>query len=86
MTVSVDRVARERIDNIKNMKSDGKKYIYESPDGGKTIYRRAVKISLGQAEETLDKNDTFSYISVCKRLDILEQKIDKLIRHIGADK
>ena len=43
MTVSVDRQGRERIDNIKNQKDDGKKYIYESPDNGKTIYRREIE-------------------------------------------
>ena len=42
MTVSVDRQGRERIDNLKAT-NDGKKYIYESPDNGKTIYRREIK-------------------------------------------
>ena len=43
MTVSLDRQGRERVDNLKNQKDDGKKYIYESPDNGKTIYRREMK-------------------------------------------
>ena len=43
MTVSVDRQGRERIDNLKNQKDDGNKYIYESPDNGKTIYRRRLQ-------------------------------------------
>ena len=43
MTISVDKQGRERIDNLKNQKSDGKKYIYESPDNGKTIYRREIQ-------------------------------------------
>ena len=42
MTVSVDRHGRERIDSLK-VANDGKKYIYESPDNGKTIYRREIK-------------------------------------------
>ena len=42
MTVSVDRQGRERIDSLKAA-NDGKKYIYESPDNGKTIYRREIK-------------------------------------------
>jgi len=42
MTVSVDRQGRERIDNLKAA-NDGKKYIYESPDNGKTIYRREIQ-------------------------------------------
>ena len=43
MTVSLDRQGRERVDNLKNQKDDGKKYIYESPDNGKTIYRREIQ-------------------------------------------
>ena len=43
MTVSVDRQGRERIDNLKSQKDDGDKYIYESPDNGKTIYRRRLQ-------------------------------------------
>ena len=42
MTVSVDRQGRERIDSLKAA-NDGKKYIYESPDNGKTIYRREIQ-------------------------------------------
>ena len=43
MTVSLDRQGRERVDELKSQKADGKKYIYESPDNGKTIYRREIK-------------------------------------------
>ena len=43
MTVSVDRQGRERIDNLKSQKDDGNKYVYESPDHGKTIYRRKLQ-------------------------------------------
>ena len=43
MTVSLDRQGRERVDNLKNQKDDDKKYIYESPDNGKTIYRREIQ-------------------------------------------
>jgi len=42
MTISVDRQGRERIDSLKAA-NDGKKYIYESPDNGKTIYRREIQ-------------------------------------------
>ena len=42
MTVSVDRQGRERIDNLKAA-NDSKKYIYESPGNGKTIYRREIQ-------------------------------------------
>ena len=43
MTVSLDRQGRERVDELKSQKADGKKYIYESPDNGKTIYRREIQ-------------------------------------------
>tara|TARA_A100000164_G_scaffold35896_1_gene27518 strand:+ start:131 stop:424 length:294 start_codon:yes stop_codon:yes gene_type:complete len=43
MTVSLDRQGRERVDNLKSQKDNGKKYIYESPDNGKTIYRREIQ-------------------------------------------
>ena len=42
MTISVDRQGRERIASLKAA-NDGKKYIYESPDNGKTIYRREIQ-------------------------------------------
>ena len=42
MTISVDRQGRERIDSLKAA-NDGKKYIYESPDNCKTIYRREIQ-------------------------------------------
>lgn len=41
MTISVDKEMRERIDAKKiDMKKEN--YIYESPDGGKTIYRSEI--------------------------------------------
>ena len=43
MTVSVDKQGRERIDDLKSQKDDGDEYIYESPDNGKTIYRRRLQ-------------------------------------------
>jgi len=41
MTVSVTKDQRVRIEELKV--EEGKKYIYESPDGGKTVYGREMK-------------------------------------------
>lgn len=41
MTVRVTKDQRVRIEELKVEK--GKKYIYESPDGGKTVYGREMK-------------------------------------------
>ena len=56
MTVSLDRQGRERVDNLKNQKDDDKKYIYESPDNGKTIYRREMKNYDDVSGVKLDRN------------------------------
>ena len=46
MTVRVDKEMRERIDANKiDMKKEN--YIYESPDGGKTIYRAEIDPAAG---------------------------------------
>lgn len=56
MTISVDKQGRERIDNLKNQKDEGKKYIYESPDNGKTIYRREIQNHDDVSGVKLDRN------------------------------
>tara|TARA_R100000479_G_scaffold153703_2_gene89653 strand:+ start:492 stop:815 length:324 start_codon:yes stop_codon:yes gene_type:complete len=93
MTVSVDRQGRERIDNIKNQKDDGKKYIYESPDNGKTIYRReienhddvsGVKLSTkdGWRPDDVDSNDPMivycNLQDAIKHIEYLENKVKKM--------
>jgi|TARA_Y100000310_G_scaffold112716_1_gene111222 hypothetical protein len=45
MTLKVNKEMRERIDAMKiNIREEG--YIYESPDHGKTIYKRPIRESL----------------------------------------
>ena len=89
MTVRVDKEMRERIDRIKKDKEivlddsykdiNKRGYIYESPDGGKTIYRRSasycdvsgVKIDepdqlefkFNKLEEQLTENDVNEQIA-----------------------
>ena len=43
---------REKIDKLpENILDQEEKYIYESPDGGKTIYRRLMDSDLKQVED-----------------------------------
>ena len=93
MTVSLDRQGRERVDNLKNQKDDGKKYIYESPDNGKTIYRRemknyddvsGVKVSTKDGWSAYDVDSNDPMIMYCnlqdaiKHIEYLENKIKKM--------
>ena len=87
MTISVDKEMRERIDAKKiDMKKEN--YIYESPDGGKTIYRSeiyddvsGVKIDTSEQlklqfdEFEADKN---AINTLYKRVLELEEMIDKI--------
>jgi len=57
MTISVDKEMRERID-AKKIDIKKENYIYESPDGGKTIYRSEIYddvsgVKIGDAEQLL---------------------------------
>ena len=87
MTVSVDRQGRERIDNLKNQKDDGKKYIYESPDNGKTIYRREMKnyddVSGVKLDRGIDWEEEATkawgeYRDAKNKIDSLEAKVVEL--------
>ena len=46
MTIKVDKKMRERID-AKKIDMRKENYIYESPDGGKTIYRAEINTETG---------------------------------------
>lgn len=79
MTVSLDRQGRERVDNIKNQKDDGKKYIYESPDNGKTIYRREIENHDDVSGVKVSTKDGWSaYNGAIKHIEYLENKIKKM--------
>ena len=57
MTIKVDKQMRERID-AKKIDMRKENYIYESPDGGKTIYRSEIYddvsgVKIGDAEQLL---------------------------------
>lgn len=78
MTISVDRQGRERIDSLKAT-NDGKKYIYESPDNGKTIYRREIKNYDDVSGIKVESNDGWdAYDEATERIEDLENKVKHL--------
>ena len=82
MTIKVDKQMRERIDAKKiDMKKSN--YIYESPDGGKTIYRSEIydDVSGVQLElplKELQKEDMRTINLLYQRVLELEEVIDKI--------
>ena len=82
MTIKVDKKMRERIDAKKiDMKKSN--YIYESPDGGKTIYRSEIydDVSGVQLElplKELQKEDMRTINLLYQRVLELEEVIDKI--------
>ena len=75
MTISVDKEKRERIDAKKiDMKKEN--YIYESPDNGKTIYRREIYDDVSGVK--IDDADEKAINSLSKRVSELEEMVDKI--------
>ena len=75
MTISVDKEMRERIDAKKiDMKKEN--YIYESPDGGKTIYRSEIYDDVSGVK--LDAVDEKAISLLSKRVLELEEMVDKI--------
>ena len=70
MTVRVDREMREKMD----MKKEN--YIYESPDNGKTIYRREIYDDVSGVK--IDGADENAINSLSKRVSELEDMVDKI--------
>ena len=80
MTVRVDKEMRERIDANKiDMKKEN--YIYESPDGGKTIYRSEIYNPTAYDDVSgvkLDAVDEKAINLLSKRVLELEEMVDKI--------
>ena len=80
MTVRVDKEMRERIDSNKiDMKKEN--YIYESPDGGKTIYRSEIYNPTAYDDVSgvkLDAVDEKAISLLSKRVLELEEMVDKI--------
>ena len=80
MTVRVDKEMRERIDANKiDMKKEN--YIYESPDGGKTIYRSEIYNPTAYDDVSgvkIDDADEKAISLLSKRVLELEEMVDKI--------
>ena len=80
MTVRVDKEMRERIDANKiDMKKEN--YIYESPDGGKTIYRSEIYNPTAYDDVSgvkIDTVDEKAISTLSKRVLELEEMVDKI--------
>ena len=80
MTVRVDKEMRERIDANKiDMKKEN--YIYESPDGGKTIYRSEIYNLTAYDDVSgvkIDAVDEKAISTLSKRVLELEEMVDKI--------
>ena len=80
MTVRVDKEMRERIDANKiDMKKEN--YIYESPDGGKTIYRSEIYNPTAYDDVSgvkIDAVDEKAISLLSKRVLELEEMVDKI--------
>lgn len=75
MTIRVDKEMRERIDAKKiDMKKEN--YIYESPDNGKTIYRREIYDDVSGIK--IDDADENAISILSKKVLELEYEIDKI--------
>ena len=75
MTVRVTREMRERIDANKiDIKKEN--YIYESPDNGKTIYRREIYDDVSGVK--IDDADEKAINILSKRVLELEEMVDKI--------
>ena len=78
MTIRVDKKMRERID-IKNISVKENKYIYMAD--GKNVYRTLIDDKYCDVSGIkLDKPKEIDYISICKRLERIEDKLDDLIK------
>ena len=83
MTIRVDKKMREKID-IKKISVKENKYIYESD--GKNVYRTLIDDKYCDVSGIkLDKPKEIDYISICKRLEVIEDKLDELIKRYDSN-
>ena len=78
MTIKVNKKMREKID-IKKITVKENKYIYVAD--GKNVYRTLIDDKYCDVSGIkLDKPKEIDYISICKRLERIEDKLDYLIK------
>ena len=79
MAIRVDKTMRERIEARKIDKES--KYIYERD--GEKIYRTLIEDKYCDVSGIkLDKPKEIDYISICKKLDLIEDRLDILINRL----
>ena len=69
--------------NTKRLMNQEKKYIYESPDGGKTIYRRLMDSDLKQVEDKSVELHEDIIKGIKLQLGKLEKIIDDMKRKLN---
>jgi len=78
MTIRVDKKMREKID-IKKITVKENKYVYVAD--GKNVYGTLIDDKYCDVSGIkLDKPKEIDYISICKRLERIESKLDNLIK------
>tara|TARA_R110000824_G_scaffold128030_1_gene288748 strand:- start:1033 stop:1308 length:276 start_codon:yes stop_codon:yes gene_type:complete len=82
MTIKVNKKMREKID-IKKITVKENKYIYVAD--GKNVYRTLIDDKYCDVSGIkLDKPKEIDYISICKRLERIESKLDNLIERFDG--
>ena len=82
MTIRVNKAMRERIE-AKKIDIKENKYIYERD--GKNVYRTLIEDKYCDVSGIkLDKPKEIDYISICKRLERIESKLDNLIERFDG--
>ena len=83
MTIRVDKKMREKID-IKKINVKENRYIYSAD--GKNVFRTLIDDKYCDVSGIkLDKPKEIDYISICKRLEVIEGKLDELIKRYDSN-
>tara|TARA_B100001939_G_C16885722_1_gene592961 strand:- start:60 stop:446 length:387 start_codon:yes stop_codon:yes gene_type:complete len=92
MTVKVTSEMRKRINNMKSYMGDNnndESFIYESPDGGKTVYRRRFAENKRELIDDVsgvevEVNDVdFQILDIRNAIFRLERKLDRIQHDVG---
>ena len=82
MTIRVDKKMREKID-IKKINVKENRYIYSAD--GKNVFRTLIDDKYCDVSGIkLDKPKEIDYINICKRLEVIEDKLDELIERFDG--
>ena len=83
MPVRVDKKMREKID-IKKINVKENRYVYSAD--GKNVFRTLIDDKYCDVSGIkLDKPKEIDYISICKRLEVIEDKLDELIKRYDSN-